>query len=111
MLLSGAGRETFAAVVRDCTGSDLEAQLLLRAGNAYAAHMIERHARTPQRVRADAVRRARAKTAEQIALSIEALTALPADTTMDEIRAVQARDDAATARRIGQAHLHLERAS
>ena len=104
-------RDQLEAVIRDCTESELERRLIMLAVDEHTAHMIERHARTPQHVRDDAVRRARSETAEQIAVSIEALCALPADTTMDEIRAVQARDDAATARRIGKAHQHLEAAS
>jgi hypothetical protein len=86
-------------------------RLLVLAANEYQAAGIERYARTPQYVRDDAVRRARAEVAEQIARSIETVAAVPADTTADEIRCLQAREDAATARRIGQTYRQLDRAS
>lgn len=103
--------EAFDLVVDDNCASVLERRLIKLAAREMAAQMVERHARTPQAASDRAVRQARAEVAEDIARSIEVQLVEPAGTIGDQIRWEQARDDAATARRIGQAHKHLVAAS
>jgi hypothetical protein len=103
--------DDFLAEARTALGSSLDTDIILRRllliANEYQAAGIEAHARTPQRESDRAVRAARGQLAEEIARSIETLSLVSEGCgdpfCADCIRAAQARDDAATARRIGHA--------
>ena len=103
-------REQFAQTVLAVVGDTHEARLIILAADEMAAALIEKHARTPQQATDLAVRQARSEVADQIAQSIETLLCEPGEHCADRfcpdcIRHAQARDDAATARRIGQTQL------
>ena len=102
--------EAFDVAVDGMPLSDQDRRVLKLAGRELAAHLVERCARTPQAASDRAVQLAKADIAEQIARSIEVQLVEPGATIGDRIRWEQARDDAATARRIGQT-ARLDRAS
>lgn len=101
--------ELAAEFVRiEVTESDPELRLKLQllAADDYAARLVDECARLPQQATISAaVWRERALVAEEIASSLETLAgAAPGTSPSELVRLAQARDDAATARRIGRTH-------